>query len=96
LINEAEVEKSGLNPEKVKKLDRLMRRFVREAGKLRLEIFGGSGTLTLRYTDDPNKGHLILAEAGGNISGGDGGQTLWGDGLARGEENSPNHRVPGR
>jgi aminoglycoside phosphotransferase family enzyme len=86
MINEVEVEKSGLDPEKVKKLDRMMIRFAREAKKLHIEIFGGTGSLSLRYHDDDNMGELILAEVGGNISGGDGADHKnWGDGLNRGE-----------
>jgi len=86
-INEAEAEKAGLDPKAVQKVAGIAARLVRECEKLGIEIFGGSGGLSLRYNDEPSLdlGNLILWYKGGNVSGGCGAVHRDEEGLERGE-----------
>jgi hypothetical protein len=84
-INEKECEKAGLDIKKVKSIARRISKAAKEAGELGIEIFGGSGTGELRYTDNEDIGQLKIARLDGCFSGGDGGDQDWGDGYLRGE-----------
>ena len=59
-------------------------RYARQAQAIGIEIFGGSGSGSLRYVDGP-EGKLIVTDIDGHVDGGDGGSLLSDDGLLRGE-----------
>lgn len=87
-VNEDECEAAGLDPKEVERIAKGLSRYAREARKLGIEIFGGSGTGSLRFDDGKPPGRLIIAFLDGHFDGGDGGQgssTENQDGLIRGE-----------
>lgn len=84
MINDQECDKAGVDAKKIKAIERALKKAVKQANALGVTVFGGTGTLSLRFTDDPAKGDLILAEIKGNVSGGCGAQGDE-DGFIRGE-----------
>jgi len=88
IIYNKECEQSGVDPKKVKAVAIRLQRAVKDANKLGLLVFGGSGSGTLRYEDDFSKGKLILADMDGSWDGGDGGYCEKADGFLRGEHHN--------
>ena len=84
-VNIKECEAAGLDPKDIKRIAKGLSRYSKQADELGMIIFGGSGTGTLRFQDDDNKGDLIIAYLDGWYDGGDGGQTDFGDNLMCGE-----------
>lgn len=85
-INEDECREAGMAVAKVKKVGDMLDALVKEAGKLNVEIFGGSSCLSLRRNLMDGNGPLVLYESKiGNISGGDGSTSVDEKGLTRGE-----------
>lgn len=83
-INEDECLAAGLDPKEVARIARGLSRYAKQAEALGIEIFGGTGTGSLR-ADDNSPGRLVLAELDGYFDGGDGGQHQDDEGLLRGE-----------
>jgi hypothetical protein len=86
-INEKECEQAGFTLDEIKKIASISRRISKaasEARKMGICVFGGTGSGSLRFTDDENKGQLVLADLEGNFDGGDGGN-CFDDGFERGE-----------
>lgn len=83
-VNEKECEAAGLNPLDVKRIAQGLSRYAKEAQKLGIQVFGGSGSGDLRF-DDGGDGKLILADLDGDFDGGDGATSESDDGLIRGE-----------
>jgi len=75
-VNEAECEKAGLSEKEVEKIAKGLSRYALMAKKLGLGIFGGSGSGTLRYSDDSDSGPLIVAGLDGDFDGGDGAELI--------------------
>ena len=84
-INERECEAAGLDPKEVARISRGISRYAKEARKLGLSIFGGSGTGTLRCQSGSHEGALVVADLQGDFDGGDGACREDEDGLLRGE-----------
>lgn len=85
-VNIQECEAAGIDEKEIRRIANGMARYAKQAEKLGLCIFGGAGTLSLRFTDDSGLGQLILAEVySGDVSGGDGAENDYGDDLIRGE-----------
>jgi len=87
-INHKECEKAGIDPDAVIPIARAIQRWVNLANELGLTVFGGSCGGSLRYSDDPNKGDLIVAEMGGQWDGGAGNCWEREDGYVRGEHHN--------
>lgn len=83
-VNDNECEAAGLDPKEIKRIAAGLQRYIKQANKLDLQIFGGSDTASLRF-DDGGCGQLIVAAINGNISGGCGAASDHDDGLLRGE-----------
>ena len=83
-VNEKECEAAGLDPLDVKRIAQGLPRYAKEAQKLGIQVFGGSGSGDLRF-DDRGNGKLILADLDGDFDGGDGSASESEDGLIRGE-----------
>lgn len=78
---------AGLDPKAVASIAARLDRAAKDAHRLGLMVFGGSGSGSLRTieTDDRSR-HLIVADMdGGTWDGGDGGASYGEDGLLRGE-----------
>lgn len=91
-LNEDECLAAGLDPQAVRKVARRISAAARDARKMGLLVFGGSGSGSLRAIDSeftghgPGTGKLIVAHIdGGSWDGGDGGTCPGADGLERGE-----------
>lgn len=82
-VNERECKAAGVDPKEVLRIARGLSRYSKQAAALGLQVFGGSGTGTLRaFGERP----LILASiSGGTIDGGAGGESFDENGLLRGE-----------
>lgn len=86
---DAECEFAGVDVTRVAALSRRLAACAKEARSLGLEIFGGSGTATIRArVDDHRSGALIVAEVSGPCvwNGGDGATHEKADGLMYGED----------
>lgn len=83
-VNEKECIAAGVNPLDVKRIAKGLSRYAKEAHKLGIQVFGGSGCGSLRF-DDGGSGNLILADLDGDFNGGHGACDESGDGLLRGE-----------
>lgn len=83
-VNQAECEAAGLDPLEVERIAKGISRYAKKAEALGIQIFGGTGSGSLRF-DDGGPGRLILADVDGDFEGGDGGSVPSGDGLERGE-----------
>lgn len=80
---------AGVDEKRVAALARRLKACANEAKSLGLEIFGGSGTATLRApAEDFRSGALIVAEIDGPAcwNGGDGATHTKADGLVYGED----------
>lgn len=87
-LRKKECEAGGVDPEKVRRLAMRLSRAGRDAHKMGITIFGGSGSGSLRIHDKPHDVQgkaLVLAELDGRFDGGDGGCCESEDGLMRGE-----------
>ncbi|AJY53216.1 hypothetical protein [Halomonas sp. KO116] len=82
-VNTDECEAAGVDPNEVKKIAAGLSRYAKQAERLGLTVFGGSGTGMLR-TDSGKQGALILAVLDGDFDGGDGGTDVDQNGLQRG------------
>lgn len=83
-INSAECEAAGVDEKEVKRIAAGISRYAKQAQKLGIGLFGGSGTGTLRF-DDGAEEKLILAYLDGFFDGGDGAEARDECGLLRGE-----------
>jgi hypothetical protein len=79
-----ECDAAGLDTKEVERIARGISRYTKQAQKLGIQVFGGTGSGSLRF-DDGNGGRLVVADLDGNFDGGDGGTVDSGDGLLRGE-----------
>ena len=84
-INSEECEHAGLDPKAVQRIASGLSRYAKQADKLGIWIFGGSGSGSLRFRDDRDKNALIVGYLEGVFGGGDGGGGEDEDGLERGE-----------
>lgn len=84
-VNIKECEAAGLDPKEVERIAKGLSRYGKQARKLGVVVFGGSGSGELRFDDAIGFGPLKVAEVEGNFDGGDGADQSWGDGLLRGE-----------
>ena len=80
-MNWKELEFSGIDKKKCVSLARRLSRIIKDADNLGIIIFGGSGSLSLRYTYDNYKPPLILVDWICDADGGDGGTDINEDGL---------------
>lgn len=72
-VNEKECEKAGLDSKEVEKIAKNLSKYCKQAKKLGLEIFGGSGEGYLRFFDNQSSKALIVANLDSdNWNGGDG------------------------
>ncbi len=90
-IYENAAEKAGIDIRELTLAARQLQRAGKRLGKLGVYLFGGSGSLSLRY-DDAYKGpdgmihNLIIGHISGVcVDGGDGGTNYYGDEFMRGE-----------
>jgi len=83
-VNESECEAADLDAKEVERIARGLSRYTKQAEALGLQIFGGTGSGTLRFNDG-GPGRLIVAQIDGDFDGGDGGSSTSFDGLERGE-----------
>lgn len=84
--HEAECIAANLNPEEVERISKGLARYFKQAAKLGLMSFGGTGSLTLRHDDGSPLGALIVSCVyEGLVDGGDGSYSPEEDGLLRGE-----------
>ena len=72
IINEDECIAAGLDPKDVRRIALGIERYGKQAAKLGIEFFGGSGTCTMRFYDDKSTtgvdtkyGKLIIAHLHG-------------------------------
>lgn len=84
ILNEDECAAAGVDPKKVASIARRIERAAVEARALGIQIFGGSGSGSLRF-DDGQQRMLVLANVDGSWSGGCGAEMADGEGLMRGE-----------
>lgn len=81
-----ECEAAGLDPDKVERIAKRIAAAMKDANDLGLYAYGGSCSLNLRFSDDPYKGALVVADnLGMNCDGGCGASCPDDDGLLRGE-----------
>lgn len=86
LVNIEEIEAAGLDVKVVRSIARKLSNAAKEAEKHGIQIFGGSGSGSLRFNDSHEMGNLIIAHLDCyNWDGGDGGNCFDADGLERGE-----------
>lgn len=86
--NIAECEKAGIDPKDIERIIRGLEKYGRQAEKIGVTIFGGSGSGTLRIHDSngPESMPLILGSIlGGSFDGGDGSECEDDEGFMRGE-----------
>jgi hypothetical protein len=83
-LNEDECAAAGIDPKKIASIARRIERAAVEARALGVQVFGGSGSASLRF-DDGERHMLILANIDGNWSGGCGAEMSDAAGLMRGE-----------
>lgn len=72
MVDDDACERFGLDPKAVTALARRLSRVGRDAQKMGLTIFGGSGSGTLRVTGEGGT-RSIIADVDGSYDGGDGG-----------------------
>lgn len=83
--NEAECLRAGVDSRAVESIIRRLLAAARDANRLGLTVFGGAGSLSLRWYGDGG-GPLIVAEGQAqNVDGGDGASRQDEEGLFRGE-----------
>jgi|TARA_B100000929_G_C15453411_1_gene401963 hypothetical protein len=83
-VNDAECEAAGLDPREVERIAKGLSKYAKQAEALGIQVFGGTGSGSLRFNDG-GSGKLIVAHLAGDFDGGDGGSGPSGDGLERGE-----------
>lgn len=83
IVNIDECIEAGLDPAEVEKIAKGISRYARQASKLGMQIFGGSGG-SLRVPQD-GLGSLVVADLDGVYEGGDGAAYPDENGLLRGE-----------
>lgn len=83
-INESECEAAGLDPKEVKRIASGLSRYAKQAEKLGICIFGGSGAGSL-MVNDGEPGRLVVADIDGDFDGGNGACQEDENGLLRGE-----------
>ena len=85
--NTKECKKAGLDPKEIGRIAKGLSRYGRQAEKLGITIFGGSGSGDLRIhdTEGLEERALILASIDGSFDGGDGSCREDSEGLLRGE-----------
>lgn len=83
-VNNAECEAAGLDSKEVERIAKGLSRYAKQAEALGIQVFGGTGSGSLRF-DDGASGKLIVAHLEGDYDGGDGGSRPSEDGLERGE-----------
>lgn len=85
-INEDECIEAGVDPAAVRRIAKRLESAAREASKMGLTVFGGSGSGDIRAAGgDLHDRPLILASMAGSWDGGDGGCSQGEDGFIRGE-----------
>ena len=82
--NDAECEAAGLDAQEVDRIAKGLSRYAKQAQALGIQVFGGTGSGSLRF-DDGGPGKLVVARLVGDFDGGDGGSGPSADGLERGE-----------
>lgn len=85
IVNEEECREAGLDPYYVGRIASRLESAAKDAGRMGLTVFGGTGSGDLRVYANDGKGSLICATMGGRWDGGDGGHGPSEDGLIRGE-----------
>jgi len=77
---------AGLDIKQVQSIAMRISRALRDAHKLGIILFGGSGSGSLRFQDEraAELGSLIVADVDGFVDGGDGGSDIAEDGFYRG------------
>jgi hypothetical protein len=85
MVYEEECQAAQIDPRAVQSIASRIERAALDAARLGIQIFGGSGSGTLRFDGRDGQGALILADMQGNWSGGDGACGPAADGLMRGE-----------
>lgn len=85
IIHESECAAAGLDPKEVRRIAAGFNRYARQAKRLGITIFGGTGSGSLRARDDDLLPQLIIADLDGPYDGGDGGAQEDENGLLRGE-----------
>ncbi|MGX1201255.1 hypothetical protein [Marinobacter sp. MBR-105] len=83
-VNSDECEAAGLDAKEVERIAKGISRYAKQAEALGIQIFGGTGSGSLRFNDG-GPGKLIVAHVDGEFDGGDGGSVSSNDGLERGE-----------
>jgi len=85
LVNSDECQAAGVDEKEVARIARGIERYVKDAKKIGLNIFGGS-SLSLRFEDGKGIGELVVADMDcTNVDGGCGAYGTNQDGLLRGE-----------
>lgn len=84
-VNLDECKAADVDSKEVEKIAKGLSRYAKQAEKLGLTIFGGSGSGSLRIADDTGFGELVVGELEGRFDGGDGATSFHQDGLQRGE-----------
>lgn len=89
IVHDEECFAAGVDPSEIRKIANGLARYAKQAKDMKLIIFGGSGSGTLRFADDLSDEHGLLVVATiheGCWDGGDGSQRACSiDGLLRGE-----------
>jgi len=90
IYNSKEIEYSKLDEKRLRSASKRLFSALSDLNKLGCEVFGGSGSLDVRYYHDPEGigddiGALILVTQNGNVSGGCGASGDFTDGYLRGE-----------
>lgn len=86
IINDEECAKAELDPRVIARLGQRLERVIRDCTALGIQVFGGTGSASLRFDDHVDQPPLILAELSpANVSGGDGAIRVASDGYERAE-----------
>lgn len=77
-VDNERCEEFGLDPKKVASIARRLSRAATEAREMKLTVFGGSGSGSLRYHGDGKSGDVraVVADLDGHFDGGDGGDVF--------------------
>jgi len=81
-----ECEKVGLDPKDIDRLRKRLERWIKDANRMGVTLFGGS-SISLRFEGDRDADDrpLILSDVWGHVEGGDGSYSEAPDGYVRGE-----------
>ncbi|MCG8614310.1 MAG: hypothetical protein MI864_27675 [Pseudomonadales bacterium] len=80
-VYENECAAAELDKNEVARIAKGLSRYAKQAQKLGIKVFGGSGTEDLRFNDNSGLSQLIVAELEGKFDGGDGSHSQDSDGL---------------